>query len=43
MMVGEDDSEVVGASWQLLKDRGATRVYPGHGGVRPLTLMSPDE
>jgi glyoxylase-like metal-dependent hydrolase (beta-lactamase superfamily II) len=41
MMVGEDDSEVVGASWQLLTYRGATRVYPGHGGVRPLTL-SPD-
>ena len=38
-MVGEDDAEVVTASWNLLRARGATRVYPGHGGVRP---MHPD-
>ncbi|MCA9962507.1 MAG: MBL fold metallo-hydrolase [Anaerolineales bacterium] len=29
--VGMEDTAVVAASWQLLKDRGATRVYPGHG------------
>ena len=32
----EEDVEKVAASWQLLRDRGATRVYPGHGPVRPL-------
>lgn len=35
MMVGPEE-HVVRASWQLLKDRGATQVYPGHGGLRPL-------
>ena len=34
--VGPEDAMVVAASWQALKDRGATRVYPGHGPVRPL-------
>jgi len=24
------------ASWRLLRDRGATRVYPAHGSIRPL-------
>jgi ribonuclease/clavin/mitogillin len=33
-MVGLEDPEVVSASWQLLRDRGARRVYPGHGPVR---------
>ncbi len=28
-------SEVVKASWQLLKERGARIIYPGHGPVRP--------
>ena len=37
-MVGESDAEVVSASWQLLRDRGATRVYPGHGPARPMGL-----
>jgi len=27
-------SEAVKASWQLLKKKGATRVYPAHGGIR---------
>ncbi|MEZ4641902.1 MAG: MBL fold metallo-hydrolase [Chloroflexota bacterium] len=31
--VGLEDTAVVTASWQLLKDRGATRVYPGHGPI----------
>ena len=34
--VGEADANVVTASWRLLRDRGATRVYPGHGPVRPM-------
>ncbi len=32
--VGYEDPAVVGASWRLLKERGATRVYPGHGRIR---------
>ncbi len=27
--------EVTKASWQLLKEHGARRIYPGHGNVRP--------
>jgi glyoxylase-like metal-dependent hydrolase (beta-lactamase superfamily II) len=30
------DVPVVRASWALLRERGATRVYPGHAGVRDL-------
>lgn len=30
----EETAELVNASWQLLRDRGAGRVYPGHGPVR---------
>jgi glyoxylase-like metal-dependent hydrolase (beta-lactamase superfamily II) len=36
MAIGVEDSAVVNASWQLLRERGATRVYPGHGPVRPI-------
>ena len=32
--VGEEDPAVVSASWQLLRDKGGKRVYPGHGPVR---------
>jgi ribonuclease/clavin/mitogillin len=32
--------EVVKASWQLLKEKGAKRVYPGHGPVRSIHLIS---
>lgn len=35
-LVGEDDARIVAASWRLLRERGATRVYPGHGPVRPM-------
>jgi endoribonuclease LACTB2 len=35
-MVGAENPDVVRASWQLLKDRGATHVHAGHGPVRPL-------
>lgn len=34
--IGMEDPEVVHASWRLLRARGATRVYPGHGPVRPI-------
>jgi glyoxylase-like metal-dependent hydrolase (beta-lactamase superfamily II) len=32
--VGNEDPEVVSASWQMLRDKGGKRVYPGHGPVR---------
>jgi len=32
--IGLEDPEVVQESWRLLRERGATRVYPGHGPVR---------
>lgn len=35
-LVQEADARVVAASWRLLRERGATRVYPGHGPVRPM-------
>lgn len=35
-LAGEDDGPAVAASWQTLRDHGATRVYPGHGPIRPL-------
>ena len=38
-MVGAENPDVVRASWQLLKDRGATRVHAGHGPVRPLPAL----
>ena len=38
-MIGPEDSEIVHASWQLLRDRGATRVYAGHGPIRPLPAL----
>lgn len=34
--IGMENPAVVSASWQLLRERGATRVYPGHGPVRQL-------
>jgi ribonuclease/clavin/mitogillin len=37
-MVGPEDPVVVRASWELLKQRGATRVYGGHGPIRPLPI-----
>ena len=35
-LVGQENAGVVVASWRLLRERGATRVYPGHGPVRPM-------
>lgn len=31
------DDGTVTASWKLLQERGATRVYPGHGPIRPMS------
>ena len=38
-MVGPENPDVVRASWQLLRDRGATQVYAGHGPIRPLPVL----
>ena len=35
-LVGLEDPGVVAASWQLLRERGARRVYAGHGPARPM-------
>ena len=32
----EEQADVVTASWRLLREHGAARVYPAHGPVRPL-------
>jgi glyoxylase-like metal-dependent hydrolase (beta-lactamase superfamily II) len=32
--IGTEDTGVVAASWRLLRERGVTRVYPGHGPIR---------
>ncbi len=37
--VSMEDSTVVLASWRLLRERGANRIYPGHGPVRPMNEM----
>ena len=34
--IGLEDPAIVSASWQLLREHGATTVYPGHGPVRSL-------
>lgn len=36
-LIGHDDPSVAAASWQLLQDRGAKKIYPGHGPIRPLS------
>lgn len=38
-MIGLEDADVVRASWQLLRDRGATHVYAGHGPIRPMPAL----
>ncbi len=35
-LAGDDNAGVLAASWRLLRDRGATHVYPGHGPARPM-------
>lgn len=39
-LADEENASSVAASWQLLRNRGATRVYPGHGPVRPMPAAS---
>ena len=39
-LVGESDAAVVSASWRSLRERGATRVYPAHGPVRPMHMIA---
>jgi len=34
--IGMEDVAVVSASWQSLQEKGATRIYPGHGPVRKM-------
>ena len=36
MFITDEESETTNASWQRLRDRGATTVYAGHGPVRPI-------
>lgn len=40
MMIGGEDADVARASWKLLKDCGARRVYPGHGEPWPVPLIN---
>ena len=36
-LIGEDEAgAVAAASWRLLRERGATRIYPGHGPAVPM-------
>ncbi len=32
----EEQAPAIAASWRLLRDRGAARVYPGHGPIRTM-------
>jgi len=34
--IGLEDPSKVHASWRLLRDKGAERVYPGHGPIQPI-------
>ncbi len=36
-LIGEEDQEIVTASWRLMQGKGATWVYPAHGPMRPIT------
>ena len=36
-LVGMEDPAVVAASWRLLWERGARRIYPGHGPTRRMS------
>ena len=37
-MVTDDNAAAVSRSWQELRRRGATTIYPGHRPVRPLAI-----
>ncbi len=34
--IGLEDPDVVATSWRLLREKGARRIYPGHGPARPM-------
>ena len=36
LAVDEDQAAVLKLSWQALKERGAKRIHPGHGSIRPI-------
>jgi glyoxylase-like metal-dependent hydrolase (beta-lactamase superfamily II) len=36
-LVGKEDKRAVLVSWRLLRELGATHVYPGHGPSQPIT------
>ncbi len=38
--ITENEAPITKASWRLLRERGATRVYPGHGPIRPMYAES---
>lgn len=41
-LIGEDEAgAAAAASWRLLQERGAARVYPGHGPVGPIKPQAP--
>jgi glyoxylase-like metal-dependent hydrolase (beta-lactamase superfamily II) len=42
-MCVEEDAAVVRRSWQLLRDRGVTTIYPGHGAPYYLSPAAPGE
>jgi glyoxylase-like metal-dependent hydrolase (beta-lactamase superfamily II) len=38
-LIGEDEAgRTATASWRLLRDHGATRIYPGHGPIHPMIV-----
>jgi len=39
-MAREEDADKVATSWQLLREHGATRVYPGHGSAGSLLRLT---
>ena len=38
--IGLEVAVTVSASWRLLRECGAKRVYPGHGPIRPMEAES---
>ena len=37
-LVGEHNAALVAMSWRLLREHSVTRVYPGHGPMRPMLV-----
>ena len=35
-LADQTNADTVAASWRLLQERGASRIYPGHGPIRPM-------